>query len=161
GLFANVDETRRVGIETSLAGRAGRLDWYASWMHLQATFEDDFQVMSPNHPNADGEGELAVQSGDRIPGLPEDVVKLGADFHFSDAFSVGAEWFYNGSQVVRGDESNELPEVGGYSVLNLRARYGWGERFSLYARVTNALDRDFENFGLLGEDPGEIIELVD
>lgn len=161
GLFANVDETRRRGIEAAISGQLGQLDWYANWTHLQATFEDDFQVLSPNHPNADAEGELAVQNGDRIPGLPEDIVKLGAEYHLTPALSFGAELFYNGSQVVRGDESNDLPEVGGYTLVNLRASYRWGEQFSVFARVTNAFDRDYENFGLLGEDPGEVLTLAD
>lgn len=161
GLFANVDETRRQGIEASLTGSAGKLDWYAHWTYVQARFGDSFQVLSPNHPNADAEGELAVQRGDRMPGLPEDIVKLGASYQLTPAFSIGAELFYNGSQVVRGDESNELPEIGGYTLMNLRAAYEAGEQFTVYARLTNAFDRDYENFGLLGEDPGEILTLAD
>lgn len=161
GLFANVDETRRQGIEASLAGSAGNLDWYANWTYVQARFGDDFQVLSPNHPNADVEGELAVQRGDRIPGLPENIVKLGASYQLTRAFSVGAELFYNGSQAVRGDESNDLPEIGGYTLMNLRAAYEAGEQFTVYARLTNAFDRDYENFGLLGENPGEILMLAD
>ncbi len=161
GLFANVDRTRRQGIEAALNGTVGKLDWHANWTYVQATFEDDFQVLSPNHPQADTEGELAVQRGDRIPGLPEDIVKLGADYRFTQDFSIGAELFYNGSQVVRGDESNALPQLGGYALLNLRANWQLSEQFSVYARVTNALDREYENFGLLGEDPGEILPLAD
>ncbi len=161
GLFANVDETRRQGIEASITGTVGKLDWYANWTYLQARFGDSFQVLSPNHPNADAEGEVNVQRGDRIPGLPEDILKLGASYNLTPDISVGAELFHNGSQVVRGDESNDLPEIGAYTVVNLRAAWQLGEQFSLYARVTNALDRDYENFGLLGEDPGEILTLTD
>lgn len=161
GLFANVDETRRVGIEASFAGRVGQVDWYASWMHLHATFEDDFLVLSPNHPNADDDGKVAVQSGAHIPGLPRNVVKLGADWRLNQNFSLGAELFYNGSQYLRGDEANELPEIGGYSVVNLRASYSIGSQLSVFARVSNVFDRKYENFGLLGEDPGEVIDLAD
>jgi iron complex outermembrane receptor protein len=161
GLFANVDETRRRGLEAAVSGKQGKLDWYANWTWLKATFEDDFLVLSPNHPNADADGKLAVETGDRIPGLPENIVKLGGNYHFTQAFSLGAELFYNDSQVLRGDEANELPEVGGYTVVNLRASYRWNEQFSAYARVTNVFDRDYENFGLLGEDPGEVIKLAD
>lgn len=161
GLFANVDETRRQGIEAAINGTAGRLDWYANWTYVQAHFEDNFQVLSPNHPNADAEGELAVQSGDRMPGLPEDIMKLGATYNLTPDLSIGAELFYNGSQVVRGDESNDLPRIGGYALVNLRAAWLIGDQFSVFARVTNVADRDYENFGLLGEDPGEILTLAD
>ncbi len=161
GLFANIDKTRRRGVETAVQGKLERLSWYANWTYLQATFEDNFTVLSPNHPYASDEGELAVQSGDRLPGLPEHVIKLGVDFQVSDNFSIGAELIYNSDQVVRGDESNQLPEVDGFSVLNLRVSYAIHEQFSIYARVTNVLDTDFENFGLLGEDPSEILALTD
>jgi iron complex outermembrane receptor protein len=157
GLFANVDETRRWGVEMSLTGVVGQLDWYASYSYIQATFEDDFVVLSPNHPNADAEGELAVQSGDRMPGIPENTLKLGADFHVLPSLTLGAEVVYNSEQVVRGDEANRLDTIGGYTLVNLRGGYEFAERFTLFARVTNVFDEDYENFGLLGEDPTEVL----
>jgi outer membrane receptor protein involved in Fe transport len=38
----------------------------------------------------------------------------------------------------------------------LRTRYALSDDFELYARVDNLLDRDYETFGLLGEEPGEV-----
>jgi outer membrane receptor protein involved in Fe transport len=157
GLFANVDETQRWGIEAGLNGSAGPLEWYASYSHLKATFEDGFEVLSPNHPNANAEGELNVQSGDRIPGIPENIVKLGGDYRFMESALVGAELVYNSDQFMRGDESNQLGEIGGYMLVNLRASYVFAERFTAFARVTNVFDKDYENFGVLGEDPTEIL----
>lgn len=157
GLFANVDETRRRGIEAALQGSLQQLDWYANWTYLEASFEDNFKVLSPNHPSADAEGELAVQSGDRIPGQPGHLIKVGGDFNVTQNFSLGAELLYNSDQVVRGDESNELPEIAGYTLVNLRATYQLAANFSLYARMTNVFDKDYENFGLLGEDPTELL----
>jgi len=157
GLFANVDKTRRRGVELALQGSFRQLDWYANWTYLQATFEDSFSVLSPNHPNADGAGKLAVSSGDRIPGLPEHLVKLGGDFHVSDNFSLGAELIYNSDQILRGDESNELPACKDYALFNLRASLLMGNNFSVYARITNVFDKDYDNFGLIGEDPTEIL----
>jgi outer membrane receptor protein involved in Fe transport len=157
GLFANVDETARRGIETSLRGTADALSWYASYTWLEATFEDNFNVLSPNHPNADAEGELAVQRGDRLPGLPENIFKVGGDYRLNNNLSVGAELIYNANQVMRGDEANELDKIEGYTLVNLRANYTLGENFTVFARVTNLFDEDYENFGLLGEDPGEVL----
>lgn len=157
GLFANVDETRRQGFELSLGGSARQLDWYASYSFIEATFEDDFQVLSPNHPNADAEGELAVRAGDRMPGIPENIFKLGGDYALNDKFSVGAEALYNSNQVVRGDEGNDLEMIDGYTLVNLRARYRLADQLAVFARITNVFDEDYENFGLLGEDPGEIL----
>ncbi len=157
GLFANVDKTRRMGIETELTGIEGALAWYVSYSHIAATFEDDFDVLSPNHPNANADGELRVQRGDHMPGMPENIFKVGGDFSITPAASVGAELIYNSDQVLRGDEANRLDKIGGYTLVNLRASYLVAERFTVFARVTNALDKEYENFGLLGEDPTEIL----
>ena len=161
GLFANVDETRRWGLEMALSGSLGQLDWYASYAYLQATFEDDFAVLSPNHPNANLEGEIAVQAGDRIPGIPANTLKLGGDLRFMENASVGAELVYNSSQVLRGDESNQLAKVDGYALVNLSASYVFAGRITAFARVTNVFDKEYENFGLLGEDPTEVLALAD
>lgn len=156
GLFANVDETRRAGIESSLQGQWRAISWLAAYSYIDASFEDNFQVLSPNHAFADDEGEIAVRAGDRIPGIPQHQFKLSSDYQFSDGFSVGVDVLSNGSQVLRGDESNQLSEVSGYTTVSLRARYSVNSRLELFAKVDNALDREYESFGLLGEEPGEL-----
>lgn len=157
GLFANVDKTRRRGLEALLRGSIEKLNWHASYSYLEATFEDDFKVLSPNHPNADAEGELPVQRGDRMPGLPENILKLGGDYSFTSNFSAGAGIIYNGPQIMRGDEGNQLDEINGYTLVNLRASYTISDNFTIFARVTNMFDEKYENFGLLGENPGEVL----
>ena len=157
GLFANVDKTRRQGFESALQGSSGKLDWYASYSYIETTFEDEFMVLSPNHPNANDEGEIAVQSGDSVPGLPEHIFKLGGDLEVFQGMSAGMELIYNSDQVIRGDESNDLDKVDGYTLVNLRASYDVTSRLQIFARVNNVFDEDYENFGLLGEDPGEVL----
>lgn len=157
GLFANVDKTLRRGFESALQGRYKTLDWRASYSYLKTTFEDDFKVLSPNHPNADDNGELSVESGDRVPGLPEHIFKLSGDYEIMLGLTAGAELVYNSDQVLRGDESNDLDTVDGYTLVNLRASYAATSQLVIFARVTNLFDEDYENFGLLGEDPTEIL----
>jgi iron complex outermembrane receptor protein len=157
GLFSNVDKTQRRGFESALQGGSGKLDWYASYSYLETTFEDDLMVLSPNHPNANENGELSVQSGDRIPGLPEHIFKLGGDYSIIEGMSVGMELIYNSDQVLRGDESNDLDTVDGYTLVNLRASYSVNSQFLIFARVNNLFDEEYENFGLLGEEPGEVL----
>ena len=98
-----------------------------------------------------------MHSGDRLLGLPENIFKLGADYRFWESLSVGAEIIYNSNQVMRGDESNELSKIDGFTLVNLRATYSLSPEFSIFARVTNLFDKDYENFGLLGEDPTEVL----
>lgn len=157
GLFANVDKTRRLGFESSFNGNVGKMDWFLAYSYLEATFQDNFEVLSPNHPFADDdEGEISVSKGDRIPGLPEHSFKLGADYFFNDKFSIGFDVRYNSDQVLRGDESNEVDTLGGYAVVNLRGRYRFNEHLEFFARIDNLFDEDYENFGLLGEEPSEV-----
>jgi len=160
GLFANVDKTRRMGFESVFSGTLDRLDWYASLSVIKATFEDDFDVLSPNNPGADDEGVVMVHAGDHLPGVPENLLKIGGDYHLG-RLTLGAEAMYNSSQYLRGDESNDLAKVSGYALVNLRALYQVGDNFSVFARVTNVLDKKYENFGLLGEDPTEVLPLQD
>lgn len=156
GLFANVDKTRRVGFESSLRGQWQNLSWMTSYNYVDATFEDSFSALSPNHDFADEDGEIQIRSGDSIPGIPKNQFKVVADYSINNKLSIGADLVSNSDQYLRGDESNQLETVDGYSVLNLRARYRLAENFEFFARVDNVFDTDFETFGLLGEEPGEL-----
>lgn len=157
GLFANVDKTRRRGFESQISASGEKLAWYASYSYVSATFEDEFMVLSPNHPNANDDGELQVQRGDRLPGLPEHIFKLGTNYQLSDALSLGADFIYNSDQFMRGDEANELDTVDGYALVNLRANYSVSDGFSVFGKITNVFDTKYENFGLLGESPDEVL----
>ena len=161
GLFANVDKTRRLGFEGMLNGSTPRLNWFIAYTYLEATFEDDFDaVSSDNHPfsieNENGDNVIKISAGDRIPGLPEHSLKLGADYLLFERLNVGFNVMYNSNQILRGDESNDLDPLDGYTVVNLRGRYRISKNLELFARVTNLFDEDYESFGLLGEEPNEV-----
>ena len=161
GLFANVDETRRLGFEGMLEGSTDKIDWFIAYTYLEATFEDEFDaVSSSNHPfsaeNESGDRVIRVSPGNRIPGLPEHSLKMGADYLLFERLDVGFDVIYNSNQVLRGDESNQLDPVDGYAVVNLRANYKFNDNIAVFARVTNLFDKDYESFGLLGEEPDEV-----
>ena len=156
GLFANVDKTKRAGIESSLQGNWRGFSWLTAYSYIEATFEDNFQALSPNHDFADEEGEITVRAGDRIPGIPQHQFKISSDYSFSNGLSVGLDILSNGSQVLRGDESNQLDEVSGYMTISMRARYSVSENLEMFAKIDNLLDKEYESFGLLGEEPGEL-----
>lgn len=156
GLFANVDKTRRAGFESTLRGQWRNLSWLLAYSYIDATFEDDFQVLSPHHAFADAEGKIGVRSGDRIPGIPQNQFKLSADYQVNDRFNFGINMVSNDSQVIRGDESNQLSQVSGYTVVKIRARYNINDELQIFAKVENLFDKEFESFGLLGEAPNEV-----
>jgi outer membrane receptor protein involved in Fe transport len=164
GFFDNVSDTRRAGIEVSLSQRRSRLQWFVEYSFIEATFEEAFIVNSPNHPifEADpaaaqivGEDKLRVASGSRIPGIPEHQANLGVDFAFAGRFSLGADVMLRSGVYLRGDEINGLDKTDGYAILNLRGEYRIGDHVTVFARIENALDEEYETFGLLGE-PDEV-----
>jgi len=157
GLFANVDKTLRQGVESAFAGSWKAVDWSLSYSYIEATFGSDFVALSPTHDFANADGEIQVRDGDRIPGVPEHQLKLGGDYNTDFGVVLGFDVIYNSDQVLRGDESNQLDEIDGYAVVNLRGAYEINGHFKVFVRVTNLFDEDYENFGLLGEDPSEVL----
>lgn len=133
------------------------MDWSLSYSYIRATFVDNFAVLSPNHPLANDAGELRVGKGDTIPGIPAHQFKFSSDYELPWDLRMGLEVIYNSGQYLRGDESNQLAKIDGYALVNWRASYRVDARFELFARVTNLLNQDYENFGLLGEQLGELL----
>jgi outer membrane receptor protein involved in Fe transport len=151
GFFDNVGETQRDGFEANLAGRAGeRLSWSVDYTYLDATFREGFTVASVNHPAA-VDGEIAVEAGDRLPLIPEQLFKAGLRFAVTDTFTLGADVLSSSGAYFRGDEGNLFEELDGYTVVNLRAELRIGEHARLFANIDNLFDEEYETFGLFGE----------
>lgn len=151
GFFANVGETRRDGLELGASATAGeRFAWSLDYTYLDATFRNQLTVASVNHPGA-VDGEIAVEAGDRLPLIPEHLLKAGLEIAVGDDFTLGAELRATSKQFVRGDEGNLAEALDGYAVLGLRAEYRLARNVRLFANVDNLLDDDYETFGLFGE----------
>ena len=148
GYFANVGKTRRLGTELALRGDLQSVNVGVAWTWMRATFETPFVSFSPNNPLG---GDRQVDAGDRIPGLPEHNLKLMADWQATTRLNLGGDVQYRSSQYFRGDEANENPQLSGYGLVSLRARYQATEALEVYARVNNLLDREYATFGMYGE----------
>ncbi|CAN5316254.1 TonB-dependent receptor [soil metagenome] len=158
GFFDNVGDTRRRGVELGFDGLAfERIDWFLNYTRLQAEFRENFLVASEEHEFANASGQIHVESGDRIPLIPEQIFKAGVDVRVLPNASLGVNVLYNGDQVLRGDESNQLQNVGSYTLVNLNGRYSFNDHIVVFGRVTNLFDEDYETFGLLGEEPGAVL----
>jgi iron complex outermembrane recepter protein len=166
GFFDNVGDTLRTGIELSLSQRLERFRWSFEYSYIDATFDDDFVVNSPNHPVFEDEPDssvvagaekLLVTSGSSIPGIPRHQANLGIDFSLDDRFEWGADVLVRSGVYLRGDEANLLDRTGSYAILNLRGAWHVTRNVMLFARIENVFDEDYETFGLLGE-PGEVFE---
>jgi len=155
GFFENVGDTLRAGIELGLAQSAGRVQWSVNYSLVSATFEDAFNINSPNHLAAEGDAELQVPEGADIPGIPRHQLNAGLEFEFNNRLNMGVDASFRSGVHLRGDEVNLLPKTPSYSVVNLRAEYRVSQALRLFARIENLFDTEYESFGLLGE-PGEV-----
>lgn len=156
GFFDNVGDTVRRGIELGLSGDYRQLDWFANYAFVNAEFDVSFAAASPNHPIANNDGQIAVEKGDRIPGIPEHLLKIGVNVAVTPQLMVGADLVANSGQYLRGDEANLLDETEGYTLINLRGEYRVNEFIVVIAKLENLFDTEFETFGLLGE-PEDIL----
>src|SRR5690606_21743711 len=114
GLFGAVDRTRRSGAEIAVRSSWQSRDWSPAHTRLDATFEDTFSVLSPEHPQADEADRLPVRAGDRIPGIPRHQLKLGVDWSPGSALSMGADLVHFSGAYLRGDEANLLERTDRY-----------------------------------------------
>ena len=152
GFFDNIGKTRREGVELNLKGadRNKHLSWFLNYTYLKAIFDENFIVPSPNNPAAIN-GEIAVRSGDRIPGVPENILKAGASYQIGAALSVAFDLSYSSNLIFRGDKGDEGEAVSGYMLVNFRAEYQFNEHAAVLIKIDNILDEDYETFGVFGE----------
>lgn len=155
GFFQNVGETKRVGIELGINGSVGEFNWFANYAWINGTFEVPLTLLSENNPAADANGEIQVEPGDRIPGIPNHSIKLGVSYDLTRKWNLALESVIASSRFYRGDEGNEGKPVDDYAVFNLRSNYRVTERIEAFVLVDNLFNLDYETFGTFGE-TGEV-----
>ena len=153
GYFQNAGGTARAGIDVELNGRFGRTSWYASYGLVDATYESPLLLPSHEEVNdaASDDGRIAVESGDRLPGIPRHSLKAGVRRGFTDAWEVAVETVVASSRFFVGDEGNDQVTLEGYGVVNLRSSYRFDNGVELFARVENLLDTPYAMSGVLAE----------
>ena len=154
GYFINVDETQRQGVEFSVGSTWEKLTYRLNYNYLNATYESTFTSFSPFNPQGP---DRLVTPGGKIPGQPEHLVKLYADYALTDKARLGAEVISASSQYFRGDEANENEKIDGYVIANVYASYRFNDTFTASLRVNNVFDKDYETFGTYGE-ADEVLE---
>ncbi len=170
GYFRNFGSTRRQGLEGNLRNRFGRLTLGGGYTFLRATYESNETVLgSSNSSNAGSklvkglEGTLDIVPGNRIPLVPQHMLKTFADLQISRKLGVDADLLAVSSSFARGNENNKAVQdnkyyIGpgtspGYAVMNLGAHYDLHRRLRLFVQMNNLLDRHFYTGALLGPTP--------
>jgi len=154
GFFENIGRTRRQGFEASLRAQRGGFRIGASYAFIDATFRLPVVLSSPANPEANDQGEIFVEAGDRLTGLPRHSATLTADYEGrigTRAFAIGGDMIARSGLLLFGDEANQNPEVPGYVVFNLRGRFEVVKGASLFGEVRNVFDREFATFGTFSE----------
>ena len=158
GYFANVGRTRRQGIELGLnADVLERLHLSTHYTFLDARFRTAYLSHSPNHPDADANGDIQVKHGDRIPGIPEHLLKFSADYDIFPEWTFGMNMLFNGEQFLRGDEANLATPLASYMLFNLKTEYRINKHVALFGKVDNLFDHRYSNFGTFGN-TGDVLE---
>jgi outer membrane receptor protein involved in Fe transport len=149
GHFQNVGDTRRQGLELGASGAFDAVRWDVAYSFISARFDTPVTLSSPNHPEEE-DGEIEVEEGSRIPGVPQHNLKLNLSTTIG-RLSLGGNLLTSSSQYLRGDEANLLPALDGFALVNISASYALARNVALTARVTNLFDSEYSTFGLLGE----------
>jgi outer membrane receptor protein involved in Fe transport len=152
GFFQNTGRTVRQGFDVTVARKTGTLSLAAAYSYVRAEYLTPFRMLSPNNSSSDAAGEIQVERGDRIPGIPRSQLKLLGEWTYAPRASIGLGWAWFDRQYLRGDENNRdvhgpLPS---YGVAQAFARYRPSRDWQLSLKIDNLFDRRYSSFGLLG-----------
>jgi len=154
GFFQNIGDTRRQGVEAGINWRTSVWSTFFNYSFVQAEFRSPLVVPSPSSPYQDALGDIQVEPGDRLPGIPEHRVKIGADLKVIPNWTVGATLNYVSSFFYVGDESNQLAPIPGYATVNLHTTYKPVEHLEVFASINNLFNRKYGTWGILSDPTG-------
>ncbi len=153
GYFQNVGATRRQGLEFSARTVRDKLAATLSYSHIEARYLTAYRERSASNSSADGNGDIQVLPGNRMPGLPQNSLKLRLDYTATPDWDIAASLLLRSAIYARGDENNQDRNgtVAGYFLVNLDAIYTLAKNLQLFARVDNLFNRQYANFAVLGQ----------
>jgi outer membrane receptor protein involved in Fe transport len=164
GVFANAGDTLRQGVEANLSYKTPRWFFYTNYAFIDATFESNIILPSPNNPRATpcpikggGEDEdeddeeealcVFVTPGDTMPGIPQHRFKAGIDYWITQKWKFGGDLIAVSGQYFFGDESNLNPQLSGYTRVDLHTSYDVTPRVQIYGLANNIFDQHYGIFG--------------
>jgi iron complex outermembrane recepter protein len=154
GFFQNVGATRRQGAEAGATYNWSRGDAYFNYSYVDATFEAAFTLSSPSNPFRDANGNIQVEPGDHLPGIPQHRIKAGADYKVLPNWTVGGTLIYVSSQFYKGDESNQNPSLPSYQVVSLHTSYQFWKQSELFLSINNLFDKHYATYGIYSDPTG-------
>ena len=145
--FTNVGSTRRLGLEADLQYVDPRWRLSLHYALVDATFQTGFVESSSLNPAADANGNITVQPGNRLPGIPLHQFKASAYYNVTDKWTVGATLQVASDQFLFGDEANLNPPLPGYATLGASTSYKLLRNLELFAWADNITNAQYYTFG--------------
>lgn len=145
--FANIGSTRRQGLDAELRFTTDRWLAYVNYSFIDATFQSSFVEAAGNNPAADLNGNITVQPGSRLPGIPAHQLKVGAYYKVTDKWTLGANLVAASSAYLVGDEANLTAPLPPYATLDLTTTYKILPNVQVFAWARNVTNSWYYNFG--------------
>ena len=165
GYFKNFGETRRTGFQVDGNTRIGRVSFGGGYTFLNATYQSPEEVIGSSNSTSSAaapglDGEIDIKPGNRIPLIPQNMLKAFADVQVTSKLLVDVSAIGLSGAYARGNENNLHQPDGriflgsgktdGYGLLNLSGHYDFNRRVQLFAQVNNVLDRHYNTAAQLG-----------
>jgi iron complex outermembrane receptor protein len=152
GFFQNAGTTLRQGVEAKVDLSWNRWTAYANYTFIDATYQSSLTLNSPNNPMANvdpvsGAQTINVVPGDHIPGIPAQRFKIGGEYQITDAWKLGADANFVGSQWLLHDDSNLNPKVPSYWVVNMHTSYQVTKNIEVFGLVQNLFNQRYFSAG--------------
>ena len=148
--FVNAGKTLREGAEFNLRYDAERLHAVFGYAYTNATFQSPLLLSSDSNPQADANGNIQVEPGDRLPGIPLHRLTGQVDYNLTDKFIVGVSGSYQSSFFRFGDEANLTSPLPGYFLANLHTSYQVTDKIKIFGLINNLFDTRYYSYGTFG-----------
>jgi outer membrane receptor protein involved in Fe transport len=148
--YTNAGKTQRQGVEANLRYDTQRLHASLGYAYTDATFQSTLVLDGGANPAANANGQIVVQPGDRIPGIPQNRGTAVLEYNLTDAWTVGGNAIMQSSQYRFGDEANLTKPVGGYVVVNFNTSYRVTSNITVFGIVNNIFDQRYDTYGGFG-----------
>ena len=145
--FTNVGQTRRQGIDASIQYKTPRWSAYLAYTFTDATYQSGFVEAAGSNPAADANGNITINPGDHLPGVPMHQGKLGATYHLTDQWTISGVLIAQSGQYLFGDQANLTPQLPGFVTLNLSTSYQLTPHIQLFASAENVTDSKYYTYG--------------
>jgi outer membrane receptor protein involved in Fe transport len=168
GYFKNFGRTRRRGVELGANSRIGRATLGGGYTFLQATYQSPEIVNGSGNSSNDAaeagvpgiDGSIQILPGDRIPLVPEHMLKAFAGLQATSKLGLEMELAAFSGSNARGNENNQHAPDGvhylgpgstsAYAVVNFGARYQVAPRVQFFVQINNLFNSRYYTAAQLG-----------